>query len=53
MPLLQRVQIFFNKIESYLVSYNPLRIVMYDTIKVTTKFNVFRKLRRTVTSFGG
>ena len=53
MSLLQRVQIFFDKIESYLVSYNPLRILMYDAVKVTTKFNLFKRVRRTATSFGG
>ncbi len=53
MPLLDRIRIFFNKAERYIASYTPLRIIMYDTISLTQKFSVFKRLRRTVTSYGG
>jgi hypothetical protein len=53
MSLLSRARILFNKLESYVATYTPLRMVMYDTISIQQKFNVFKRFRRSTTSFGG
>ena len=53
MSLTSRIRLFFDNIEQYVVSYTPLRITMYDSVTLTQKFNVFKRLIRTVTSFGG
>ena len=50
---MDRAQIFFGKVERYIASYTPLRMIMYDTISIQQKFNVFKRLRRTATSYGG
>ncbi len=52
MSLTDRIQLFFSKIERYIVQYSPLRITMYDTIKLTQKLTILQRLRRTVTSYG-
>jgi hypothetical protein len=52
-PLLDRAKLFFNKLERYIASYTPLRLILYDTISITQKFNIFKTLRRSTTSFGG
>lgn len=51
--LLDRARIFFGKLERYVASYVPLRLIMYDTISITQKFTIFKTLRRSTTSYGG
>lgn len=53
MALLERIRLILDKLESYVVSYIPFRVVMYDTIVVKTKLVTFKRLVKTKTSFAG
>jgi hypothetical protein len=45
-------RLIMSKLEQYIVTYTPFRIVLYDTLILKQKFNIFTRLIRTKTSFG-
>jgi hypothetical protein len=50
--IIDYARIIMNKLERHVIHYTPFRVIMYDALLVKQKFNVFKRLRATKTSFG-